>query len=364
MEAESCGRGILARKRRYFIGNSSKGNNKFFVFDSLNGLAEITTEADEMKAEYRNIAAVSPDLIVVLGTGREQLSYIDVYTGEIRQRGSFLESKYGIPIAIYLSGDWLYARMNERRGMVRTRKLPSSEEKKDVILKVDKMSPLEIRVKDVITVGKYIFASGSRKGVNEAAVWNENLRHLDTYELNQPLGAIVPFGDSKVVSLGTNSFILDIKTGSILQSLTTKHSLVQTLIFPESEGSDHKVMLVVDTNVQNAPYKVIVYDAEMSRILARFNDPEHKRYYPFDDSRLMSLEDGKSIKLLSLTKLLTGKSTAPEIVCEIQNPQFTLPVISLPVSEGRKEETEAIKRSLMDLSPLDRDTAGVVANFI
>lgn len=231
----------------------------------------------------------------------------------------------------------------------------------------------------LVTVGGNIFAAMRESGV----LMNKNLKVLKTFKFpHESTSRVSALGNSKVVILGNNSFIIDLETEEIT-GLTKNDYLMQVLTFPSG-----KVLLVIETRrvpmtgaLMSIGTKMVIYkDNTFEGLLGKFTKTETvstvnyvpPTYAVLDEMKLLATGEGK-LRILNVNNLLfesrrvskpSEESQEPEIECEFLGSDFGSRISPIDLPGHEEQETAFFTQFMLDYSPLNRDIARIVVKFV
>jgi hypothetical protein len=355
--------GRFVREKKYAI--EGKHQDRFFVWNGYGDFREVKTRKNAFgKGRDFQVIPISDNMVASFF--EKKILYIDIHTGEIRNTFKFPEGSGFITLE-----QWIYV-LSSPGGLTQVKKTTRRVGENLYLDPVRKFG-LYDDIFGLVTVGGNIFVATRTTGI----LLNKNLDVLKTFPLpRESTSRVSSLGDSKVVILGKSSFAIDLETEEVTE-LTKNDSLVQVLTFPSG-----KVLLVIENPrltlegvSEFLTTKIVIYkDNTFETLLGKFTGTEHVGlaghtltvYAVLEETRLLAAIEG-GLGVVNIGKVLSGstdKSIELEIECESQGSDFgnTITPISLPGHEAR--ETAAFLKFIMDFSPLDRDTAGVIAGFI
>lgn len=331
-----CFENVMLRKKRFFI---SDGPNSFFVWDSVTGLRRFSTAPGRMSEQ---LVQISTSFVGAFDGKR--LVYVDL--GDGKDRGKYTPSVHNPAKKVVTSDKWIYFIGDKAVRRIDKSLNPTT----------DKLIDLKTNIDDLVPVGEVVFVKTGKKGQVLSALLEKLTTVDDTSAIKGPM---VSIGVGKVVTLGQQSALFNIETEDS-RELTKQQILVQALRFP-----DGKVAIVIVT--LKGDVKFLLYrDDSLDNLLLSFTEQgANKRYFVFDRTRLLCVEEKKELRLLDLRGMLRGEEKDPVLECTVPESRLGATTFPIPL-EGAKDraETTRIRIAIQDMSGFDDRAAEVVARFI
>lgn len=349
-EGSGCLDNSFTRRRKFLVPANSTSN--FFVWDSRSEAGSGKYLKGVKTGESRMLGSrwvVSSSVLAVCSGYK--IHYVNIQTGEDIKEYTLPQ----LPAGFVFLGKYMYVltpysllRFNKNLDRV-----PTEPGEEKLLIPNASVGGLDYQ-RSITTVGDKIFTRGNEEGI----LWSKSLKLLKRFDMPEENGfsfGVEGFGKTKVGLIGLNPKVLDVETGDF-EPLTfgrrERRNLKSVLTFPDERTG---LVSILD-DIRVAIYK----DSSLEELLTEFLLGSSKTMcVPFDNERLFVVTQQKSVEVLTFYPV--RRSECIEGNTQILNePLFPIPLLP----DENLQETTRFTKLLSDFTPLDRDTAGVIAGFI
>jgi hypothetical protein len=357
MEGRGCLKNSFIRRRKFLL--PTRLSNKFLIWDSQPERKENSLLREVKTAPSRLIGGrwiVSPTIFAI--SSGYKIHYVNIQTGKDVKSYTLPQFPNGFVFLddyMYVLAGKVIQRFNRDLDQVPILLGEEGTPNAGTQFLVPNISVKAIYGQISITsVGDKIFTRGNEEG----ALWDKSLKLLKKFEIPEENGfsfEVEGFGETKVALLGLNPKILNTQTGefeNVPFGRREKRNLKSVLIFPG--GKIGLVSILEDVRV--IIYRNSLFEGYVTEFLLGSNKT---RCVPFGDERLLVATQQDSVGIETFYPV-HGTECREENRILLNDP--LLPVPLLPKED--LQETRRFTKVLVESSPLDRDTAGVIAGFI